>query len=319
MCEKITRFRALPYLIHKPLDRLGKALLNDAPRLFLDLFGVLDSRTEASVETLSPETAPAVKIPDYVARITISGRDPFILHLEFEALWHPRTLPLIARLAGSLAWQYEIEIRSILVLIQPQGCPETVPEIAEFAVFETRTTHPFRTVRLWELDPAPVLECGQAEVLPWAVLMKSSDEEVQRLASHILEIDSEEHHGRLFTLASFRYHKDEFTHLIGVQRMALAELIEQSWFWKELTQVATERGMAQGIEQGLATGITTGKVEEARHMLHVILASKYPGLETMPELNSISDVVVFEKLLVEVAAKAADRESAERAIREAAA
>ena len=92
--------------IHKDLDRRLKAFPEEAPRLFLHMIHVLDRNAEATVEIMSTETSPPVKIPDFVARIGMPERHPFLLHTEFEAVWHSRVPPIVARRCDSLSWQY---------------------------------------------------------------------------------------------------------------------------------------------------------------------------------------------------------------------
>lgn len=142
-----------------------KAFPEEAPRLFLHMVHVLDLNAEATVEVLSNETSPPVKIPDFVARVRLPGRDAFLLHTEFEAVWHSRVPPIVARRGASLAWQYDAPVRSIVVVIQREGCPTTLPSEGEYIIGDTRTTHPFETMKIWEMDPGILLESGDCRLM----------------------------------------------------------------------------------------------------------------------------------------------------------
>jgi len=301
------------------LDRILKAFPDEAPRIFLHSVGILDMHAEASIEVFPTETAPAIKLPDYVFKIVLPQQSPFLLHIEFEAVWHSRTLALIARRGGSLAWQYETPVQSLLVLIRPDGCPAILPNIAEYAVGETRTTHPCRAVRMWELDPTPLLEAGNRRVLPWAVLMKATDEQVQKLAREVLATGDEELIGRLSILGGVRYDGEDLERVTGVPKMDLVELIlQESSIVKDIRKMAHEEGQAQGEAAGLVKGEAKGQANEARRLLRAVLASKFPGLEMMPELETITDVRTLESLLIDHAVPSTDRTRTEAAIRSAA-
>lgn len=305
--------------IHKPLDRILKAFPDEAPRIFLHAVGTLDLHAEASIEVFPTETAPPVKLPDYVFKIVLPQQPPFLLHVEFEAVWHSRTPALIARRGGSLAWQYEIPVQSLLVLIRPDGCPATLPDVAEYAVGETRTTHPCRAVRMWELDPEPLLQSENRRVLPWAVLMKSTDKQVRALAREVLATGDEELIGRLSILGGVRYDEEDLERVTGVPKMDLVELIlQESSIVKVIKKMAHEEGQAAGLAKGEAAGLAKGQADEARRLLSAVLASRFPGLETMPELSAISDLGTLESLLVDHVVPSFDRERTEEAIRAAA-
>jgi hypothetical protein len=69
------------------------------------------------------------------------------------------------------------------VMLRPGGVPAKIPEVGHYSIGDTHTTHPFKTLRLREIDPAPVLETNDPKLLPWALLMKSPEEQVLRIAS----------------------------------------------------------------------------------------------------------------------------------------
>ena len=111
------------------------------------------------------------------------------------------TLPRdMARYGGSLAWQHQIPVESVLVMLRPDRAPAEIPEVGHYDIGVTHTTHPFKVVRLWEIDPTPVLETNDPKLLPWALLMKSTDEQVRKIASILAGQEDDEAVGRFLTL-----------------------------------------------------------------------------------------------------------------------
>jgi hypothetical protein len=83
--------------INKPFDRILKAFADEAPRLFLRVLGILQEDTNIQITPLRPETAPPVRMPDFVAMLQEAGRDPFIFHAEFFARYTSAIPPATAR------------------------------------------------------------------------------------------------------------------------------------------------------------------------------------------------------------------------------
>ena len=92
------------------------------------------------------------------------------------------------------------------------------------------------------------------------------------------------------------------------------------FFWensKLLTEykakIATD-SLAEGIEKGIAEGA----VGEARRLLKALLASKFPGLEALPQLDKIKRVKALETLLLSHVFGGKDHAAVKQAILKAA-
>ena len=300
--------------LNKPFDRILKAFVDEAPEVFLGLLGVIPPGADVHITPLRPETAPAVVMPDFVASLVVDSGEPFILHVEFLLAYHAEIPATMARYGGSLAWQYRRRVMSILTLLRPQGVPDTVPEVGEFAIWETRTRHPFRVVRLWEVDPGPLLEVDDWRLLPWSVLMKSSDEDVRRVAAILAREGDEESIGRFLTLGSIRYNRDQLEEMLGASKMGLVEaILEGSSLVREVVEKAARKATAEGQAKGLAEGQAEGRTAEARRTLCIAIKAKFPGLETAPEIERITRTETLESLL-ETAITSTDRSIFERAL-----
>jgi hypothetical protein len=307
--------------LNKPFDRILKAFVDEAPEVFLRLLGVIPPGGEFRITPLRPETAPSVIMPDFVASLVVESGEPFIFHVEFLLAYHADVPSTMARYGGSLAWQYRRRVMSILMLLRPQGTPKEVPEVAEvgdFAIGETRTRHPFRVVRLWEVDPGPLMEVDDWRLLPWSVLMNSSDEDVRRVAGILARKGDEESIGRFLTLGSIRYDRNRLEEMLGGSKMGLVEaILEGSSLVREATEKAAKegaaRGLAEGLEKGLSEGRAEGRTAEARRLLCIALKAKFPGMEPAPEIEAIGTPETLESLL-ETAILSTDRSGVEQAL-----
>ena len=135
-----------------------------------------DAGINKPFDRIRPETAPPVVLPDYVALVRTSPEgEQVVFHAEFESRYDREIPSQMARYGGSLAWQYQMPVESVLVLLRREGVPAEIPDVGHYRIGATHTLHRYKVVRLWELDPSPVLETGNARLLPWALLMKSDD------------------------------------------------------------------------------------------------------------------------------------------------
>lgn len=128
--------------LNKPFDRIVKAFADEAPALFLRVTGVAPPGAEVDIQPIRPETAPAVILPDYVAVLSVGGGEPFAFHAEFYLDWATDIPRNMARYGGSLAWQYQRLVISVMLLLRRERAPAEVPDTGEYTIGHTRTTHP---------------------------------------------------------------------------------------------------------------------------------------------------------------------------------
>ena len=296
--------------INKPFDRAAKEFAEEAPLVFVRLLGMVPPGVDVRLEQLRPETAPQVVMPDYVASLAIPGQEICTLHVEFF-LQYRRDIPAtMARYGGSLAWQYQRPVQSVLLLLHREGVPDQIPASGEYAIGETRTVHPFRTVRLWELDPEPVLTAGNPGLLPWALLMRLGRDEAVRLGSELGRTGNEQWVARFLTLGSLRYDRKELEKMLGGQKMGLVEVIMEG---SSLVREARDQARVEGRAEGKAEG----QFEETRRLLRVALAERFPGLEQATALDQIATLADLDPLFIQ-ALRTTDRAAMEQAIQSAA-
>jgi hypothetical protein len=209
--------------------------------------------------------------------VRIGGGEPFLLHIEFLAWYRPEALRELARYGGSLAWQYQTGVESLLVLLRRDGVPEVLPTEARYEIGRTRTSHPFRVVRLWEIDPAPVLATGDPRLLAWILLLRSTDEQVRQAASILAEQSDEEAIGRFLLLSGIRYDENAAYELLRGGKMGFSEAVLE----------------ASSVAQGWAK---KGVAQHARVMLRKLLNRNYPELERLSEIDQFVDAAKLDAL-----------------------
>ena len=207
----------------------------------------------------------------------------------------------MARYGGSLAWQYQMPVESVLVMLRPDRAPAEIPEVGHYDIGDTHTTHPFKVVRLWEIDPTPVLETNNPKLLPWALLMKSTDEQVRKIASIVARQEDDEAAGRFLTLGCVRYDRDALNEMLGGGKMGLLRAIldgQSRWRRKgrKPRRKARREGLAQGRggRRGARTGGRGAQVSAA------LAQEAFPELESLAEIDAISNVNALETIIESV-------------------
>jgi len=108
--------------------------------------------------------------------------------------------------------------------------------------------------------------------------------------------------------------------------MLTEEMLEESSYYQMILEKGIEKGIERGIERGIEKGIekgiergidkgiAAGRIEEGRRMLRRLLVLRFPGLESLPEIDTITDPERIEGLL-EAVVTAPDAETARAAVR----
>ena len=201
--------------IDKPFDRMLKDFAQEAPRLLLHALGIAPLDANVVLHPLKLEVAPTVRQADYVAFLVEQGQPPYVFHAEFIVNFTKESPDDMTEYGVRLVLQYRKPVRSIAVLLNPHRAPLVIPAIGELVYGETRMSHPYQVVLIWEVDPAPILAAGDFRLLPWAVLMKSTDEEVRRIGAVLGQSGDEEAISRFLTLGSIRYDRTNLLNKSG--------------------------------------------------------------------------------------------------------
>ena len=126
-----------------------------------------------------------------------------------------------------------------------------------------------------------MLETNDPKLLPWALLMKSTDEQVRRIASMVARQEDDEAMGRFLTLRGVHYDRDSLNEMLGGRKMGLVRAILDG---SKLVQEERDQAAAA----------------EARKCLRVLLRKRFPELESLPEIDTISNVHALESIFESV-------------------
>lgn len=282
--------------------------------MFLHLMEIVPLGAEVELESLPRETAPPVVMPDSALRVKLPGQRAFIFHTEIERNFRRSKLPSVALYGVGLVTQYRMPVKTTVLLLGRKGNPDFDHGMAEFSIEGTRLLHPYRLVRLWEMDPAPLLNAADPGLLPWATMMNSTDQEVRKIGKELGGLGNEELLARFYLLAGVRYDRDQLEEMTGERHMGIMEFL---WENSSVLVELKDRVAAEGKAEGRAEGRAEGKTEEARRLLKSVLATKFPGLEAAPQLAKLDNVKTIELLLIQVVGTT-DHAAAKQAILKAA-
>jgi predicted transposase YdaD len=275
--------------LNKGFDRVLKSFAEESPKLFLHVLGFLPADSKATIQPLRTETAPSVVLPDYVAAVRIEAGEQEILHAEFESSYRADVPGRMARYGGSLAWQYQLPVRSALVMLREDRTPRDIPELGCCRIGATETFHPYKVVRLWEIDPTAVLETKDTKLLAWALLMKSSVAQAFEIGATLQRTGDEDSIGAFLTLGGVRYDRRLLEEMLGGAKVGLVRAILDG---SKLVEEVREEARAQGEIRGEVRG----KMDGERRFLRLLLRKRLPELESLPEIDTIASIERLESL-----------------------
>ena len=280
----------------KPYDRLFKSFAEDDPRGLLHLFGSLPLDTAAEVEALGREQNLPTLAVDHVYRVKTADRE-WLVHFEVQTRYKSDVPQRLAWYGVSLGLGFRLPLEIVLVLLVEKQAPAATPPSHRIDLGGLHVEVEFRTVRLWEIDPRPVLEAHRPSLLPWVTLMRRSPEALEQAARQITARRDLKAAAEFVVLGGLRYDKNDLTEMLGrIGAMLTEEMLEESSYYQMI--------------------IETGRLKEARKVLHRLLALRFPALAEHPDLGRITQLDRLEDLL-EAVVTAQDENAAGAAIRQA--
>jgi len=161
-----------------------------------------------------------------------------ILHLEFQT--EPKSNPPVpVRMLDyfvRLYRKYACSIEQVVIFLKPTSSEVVFTE--QFAV--GNTVHPYRVIRIWEEDPAPLL--ANPALLPLAVLARTNAPTslLQQVAAQVELIDKPQQQREISAyteiLAGLKFDKDL------IRRFLREELMRESVIYREIQQEAKQEG-----------------------------------------------------------------------------
>jgi len=298
----------------KPYDQLFKSLAEGDPRGLLHLFGTLPLDAPAEIEVIDRElTLPALSV-DHVCRIRTPERE-WLAHYEAQTHYRSDVPERLLWYATALGMKFRLPVETTLILLAERYAPAALPPAGHVELADLEVFLRYRVMRLWELDPQVVTATGRRHLLPWVTLMAASEETLRSVAAQIADSGDDTLATQFVILGGLRYDREELANMLGrVTTMLLTpEIIEDSSFYQMVLEKGIEKGVEKGIEKGIEQGVEQGRLEEAGRLLHLILTTRFPGLETLLDPGAFTEAARLESLIAEIVA-APNREAVRAAI-----
>jgi len=305
-------------------DRIIKAGLQP---YYGDLAAWLLGARPSEVRTVDAAlVTPAERLADKILEVRFRRRPAMLLHVEFQLRGGPEMPKRMAQYAALILDLLDApehrgkEFASVVVYLDRKTYREDPGHIDRVLSPGVEFRFSYRVVKLWEVDPAPILDLQAPGLWPFIPLMRGDSRELlQKSREKILAapdkmISLEGKQELLFIqsgLAS-RVLKDlDITRslLSEIQSMGekyLFELIEEQGLQKgreKGLQEGLEKGREEGREEGLQKGLEKGARDEAREAVLEVLRRRF-GKVSRPlaqRLQSIEELPKLKRLVGEAA------------------
>jgi len=221
-------------------DNICKRLTAEYPEAFVHWLLAVD---EVDIQKLPTELSKEPIRADALYFLPQRGQ---ILHLEFqtEPQSNPplplRMLDYFVRLYRQYGWQHGHIIEQIVIFLKP-----TNSEAVYVEQFVTgNTVHRYRVVRLWEQNPAPLLD--NPALLPLAVLARTDSPValLEQVAARVdmIEEPQQQRDISAYTeiLAGLKFDKDL------IRRFLREELMRESVIYQEIEEEVRQKALLEG-------------------------------------------------------------------------
>ena len=196
----------------------------------------------------------------------------------------------MVRYAASLYLSHGLPVDCVLVLLAERFTPPNVPASHAIQTPSLKMTLNYRVVRLWEIDGAEALALNRPHLLALMPLLRASEEQLTQAVERIArEPDKEERAAELIMVAGLRYDVKERVRLLEASMRGIfnEEILKDSSYYQELVEIGREEGRQQGV----------------RRSIRQIVASRFPNVDAMPDLDHIHDIERLDEIL-QIAVKA---------------
>ncbi|HEV7129478.1 MAG TPA: hypothetical protein VGN32_18735 [Ktedonobacterales bacterium] len=252
---------------------------------------------------LSGELPASERRVDWIWRARFRDQ-PCVLHVEFQLRGKADMAHRMFVYGSRIVAEYDLPPLSLLVyLIQTKPLAMS-PYVVALPGKEI-ITHHFDVVRLWELDPAPILTGGLSGLVPIVPLMRGArPEQLPTLAEQVLELPELNALQRgdlvsmLATFGALRFPRIDIWEVLRSSTMLselMNELIQDSPFLRKIHDDAEVHGREEGREAGREAGREEGRLLEARSMLREMAQARFPEISDA-DLAGIDSIASVERL-----------------------
>ena len=198
-----------------------------------------------------------------------------ILHLEFQTL-PASSPPLPLRMLDywvRLYRRYGRKIEQVVIFLKPS----TRPEVFRDTFQQQYTSHRYRVIRLWEIEPEIFFELPS--LLPLAVLAKTDQPEqlLRQVSQQLDRIEDRDEQLNLQAatqiLAGLKFSDDIINQLFR------EEIMQESVVYQKILNRGISQGREEGLEQGLRQGLQQGETKGRILLLRKMLMRKFVAID----------------------------------------
>ncbi len=270
----------------KSYDDAFKLLATQDAEALLLLLGELQPGEKAEITPLERELRISTTLPDQPYRV-VSERGARIVHVEAESWWK-NVMP--GRMAdyGAREWlAYKLPVECCVLLLTDRGLPQNPRTTARINAGDVQITVQFRLIRLSQISAAQILRLRREYLLPFVPLMNRSIKDLEAGAKLITKIKDEQRRNELslyFSVFSgVAYNAADVLELVGKNRMAIMELMKESWVYQDIVK----KGKAEGQKEIL------------QDTLRQHIARRFPNAKVVRKIAQLHDVAVLQELCLE--------------------
>ena len=283
----------------KRFDAILKHLPEEYPQDWAWIAGVDRS---IAVTVIDADVSTVSAAADKVLRI--GDRDPWILHLEFQASRDATLGERVLQYNVLLRNRHSLPVRSIAILLRPQaqGRGATGRVDWSFPGGETYLAFQYTVMRLWEFSPETLLK-GGIGTLPLLPLTHVARPDLPRLIREMSSrFQREAKHADVASLwtATYVLMGLEYEQAFAAQLLQGVRSMKESVTYQAILKEGRAEGLEKGLEEGLEKGLEKGREEEARRILLAQGTKRFgkPSTKIRKTIAAITEPVDFERLAV---------------------
>lgn len=272
----------------KTYDDAFKLLASQDAEALLLLLGELQPGEKAEITPLERELRISTKLPDQ-PYLVVSARG--IVHVEAESWWK-NVMPRRMADYGAREWlAYKLPVECFVLLLTDRGLPKNPRTTARIDAGDVQITVQFRIIRLAQISAPQVLKLRRDYLLPFVPLMNPTIKDLEAGARRITEIKDEQRRNELslyFSVFSgVAYNAEDILDLVGRNRMAIMELMKESWVYQDIVNKSRAEGRAEG------------QLEVLQDMLRQHVARRFANAKVARKIAQLHDVAVLQQLCLE--------------------
>ena len=181
------------------------------------------------------------------------------------------------------------------MLLIGRGLPKHPRTMTRIDAGDVQITVQFRIVRLSQISAQQILKTRREYLLPFIPLMNRTINDLEAGAKLITEIEDEQQRSELslyFSVFSgVEYNAADVLELVGRNRMAILELMKESWVYQDIVNKSLTKGRMEGR--------TEGQLELAHNMLSQLIARRFPTASVAKKIVQLHDVAALKELCLD--------------------